>query len=283
MSIEIISPRMGFAIIFFLSLSTNSVEAQYRSHHRSSSYHRHATANIQAQKKQMINMLQSQVSVANQVLANVESKSAISQSMAIEAMSKLNHVRQEIETANAEVHNAFEEVQMIEADILAEQADNSDFADATKAVGLCNQEVHRVFHRLAHTLDDERISTDDARFVEMSRLPESQRITIKSDPEYKFVTEQLSKAEQHLVDVRKKLFEGSKEWRDAKRALDKARQDAREEMAKTKPATMATAHQNQESQQLRNVIENAKLIVAQGEIRLRQLGAKPLASKYSNR
>ncbi len=54
-------------------------------------------------------------------------------------------------------------------------------------------------------------------------------------------------------------------------------------IAKTKPATMAAAHQNQEAQQLRNVIENAKLIVAQGELRLRQLGAKPLASKYGKR
>ncbi len=277
------SRKMGLALILFLSLSTTSVEAQYRSHHRTSSYHRHATANIQAQKKQMINMLQSQVAMANQVLANAESKSAMSQSIAYEAMSKLNHIRQEIETANAEVHNAFEEVQMIEADILAEQASNSEFAEATKAVGLCNQEVHRVFHSLAHTPEDEKISTEDSRFVEMSRLPESQRITIKSDPEYKFVTEQLAKAEQHVVDVRKKLFEGSKEWRDAKRTLDKARQDAREEMAKTKPATMAATHQNQEAQQLRNVIENAKLIVAQGELRLRQLGAKPLASKYGKR
>ncbi len=277
------SRKMGLALILFLSLSTTSVEAQYRSHHRTSSYHRHATANIQAQKKQMINMLQSQVAMANQVLANAESKSAMSQSIAYEAMSKLNHIRQEIETANAEVHNAFEEVQMIEADILAEQAGNSEFAEATKAVGLCNQEVHRVFHSLAQTPEDEKISTEDSRFVEMSRLPESHRITIKSDPDYKFVTEQLAKAEQHVVDVRKKLFEGNKEWRDAKRTLDKARQDAREEMAKTKPATMAATHQNQEAQQLRNVIENAKLIVAQGELRLRQLGAKPLASKYGKR
>ncbi len=277
------SRNMGLAFILLVSLSTTSVEAQYRSHHRTSSYHRHAIANIQAQKMQMINMLQSQVAMANQVLANAESKSAISQSIAYEAMSKLNHIRKEIETANGEVHNAFEEVQMIEADILAEQAGNSEFAEATKAVGLCNQEVHRVFHSLAQTPEDEKTSTEDSRFVEMSRLPESQRITIKSDAEYKFVTEQLAKAEQHVVDVRKKLFEGSKEWRDAKRTLDKARQDAREEMAKTKPATMAATHQNQEAQQLRNVIENAKLIVAQGELRLRQLGAKPLASKYGKR
>ena len=86
-----------------------------------------------------------------------------------------------------------------------------------------------------------------------------------------------------MSDVRKKLFENSKEWRDAKRTLDKARQDAREEMAKSKPATMTAAHQNQEAHQLRIVTENAEHIVAQGELRLRQLGAKPLASKYEKR
>ncbi len=66
--------------------------------------------------------------------SNAESSSAMSQSMAVEAMSKLNHIRQEIEAANSDLHKNFEEVQMIEADILAGQSDHSEFAEATKAV-----------------------------------------------------------------------------------------------------------------------------------------------------
>ena len=274
------SRRIALAIVFILFLSTTTVEAQYRSHYRNSSYHRNAMAMVQAQKRQMISMLQSQIVSANQVLANAESKSAMSQSLAYEAMSKLNQIRKEMESANSEVHEAFKELQMIEADILAGQADPSEFAQATKAVKNSNQEVHRVFHKLTQTPEEEKISTDDSRIVEMARLTESQRVKIKSDPDYKSATDELTAAEQHVADVRKKLFENSKEWKDAKRTLDKARQDSRAEIAKAKPASLAAAHQNQETQQLRNVIENAKLIVAQGDLRLRQLGAKPMTSNY---
>ncbi len=273
---------VGPAIIILVLLST-TVEAQYRGHHRNSSYHRHATAIAQAQKKQMISMLQSQVVSANQVLTNAESKSAMSQSLAYDAMSKLNQIRKEMETANSEVHEAFQELQMIEADILAAQNDRSEFAEATKAVKNSNQEVHRVFHQLTQTPEEEKISTDDSRLIEMSRLPETKRIEIKSNPDYRSAMDELSTADQHLADVRRKLFENSKEWKGAKRTLEKARQESRAEIAKAKPASLTAAHQNQETQNLRNVIENAKLMVAQGELRLRQLGAKPIPSSYGKR
>lgn len=275
--------KIGIAFLFFVTYSTTTVEAQYRSHHRSSSYHRHATAMVQAQKAQMINVLQSQVVLANQILINAESKSAMSQSLAYEAMSKLNHIRKEMESAHADVHHAFQEVQMIEADILAGQDDHSEFAEATRAVDNSNQEVHRVFHKLAQTPEEESISTNDTRLVEMSRLPESERIKIKNDSEYKLAINQLSIAEQQVLVVRKKLMENSKEWRDAKRNLDKTRHDSREEIEKAKPLSIAASNKNQETLQLRNVVENAKLMVAQGELRLRQLGAKPLKSDYGKR
>ena len=139
----------------------------------------------------------------------------VSQSLAYEEMSKLNHIRKERETAHAYVHHAFQEVQMIEADNLAGQDDHSEFAEATRAVDNSNQEVHRVFHKLAQTPEEESISTNETRLVEMSRLPESNK--------------------------------------------------------------------NQETHQLRNVVENAKLMVAQREMRLRQLGAKILKSGYGKR
>ena len=277
------SQKIGIAFLLLVSYSTTTVEAQYRSHHRSSSYHRHANSQVQAQKAQMIKLLQSQVVLANQVLTNATSKSTMSQSLAYEAMSNLNRIRKEIETAHADVHHASQEVHMIEADILASQDDHSAFAKATNAVDNFNQEVHRVFHKLAQTPEEETNSTDGTRKVEMSRLPESQRIMIKNDSEYKLAIDRLSTAEQHVLDVRKKLIENSKEWRDAKRNLDKARQDSREEIQKAKPLSIAAANQNQETMQLQNVIENAKLIVAQGEMRIRQLGAKPLTSSYGKR
>ena len=138
--------KFGIAFLFFATYSTTTVEAQYRSHHRSSSYHRHATAMVQAQKAQMINVLQSQVVLANQILINAVSKSAMTQSLAYEEMSKLNHIRKERETAHAYVHHAFQEVQMIEADNLAGHDDHTEFAEATRAVDNSYQEAHRVFH-----------------------------------------------------------------------------------------------------------------------------------------
>lgn len=269
--------------ILFLVLFSTTVDAQYRGHHRNSSYHRHANAIVQAQKKQMISMLQSQIVSANQVLANAESKSAMSQSLAYDAMSKLNQIRKEMETANSEMHEAFHELQMIEADIMAAQDDRSEFAEATRAVKISNQEVHRVFHNLTQIPEGEKISTDDSRLVEMSRLPESQRMAIKCNPDYKSAMDELSAAEQHVADIRKKLLENNKEWKGAKQTLDKARQESRAEIAKSKPASVTAAHQNQETQNLRSVIENAKLIVAQGELRLRQLGAKQMSSNSGKR
>jgi chromosome segregation ATPase len=275
---------IGLALILFFFSSSGIVEAQYRRHHRNSSYHRQAAVLVQQQRIQMVNTLQSQVALAHQVLANAESNSSMTQSKVYEAMSKLNAIQFEIESANDDVHKAFEEVRMIEADILADQADDSEFVKAKKAVEYRNEDVNHLVHRLAKLSDDDKGSSSSA-FLEMSKLSESERQSVKSNPEYKSATDQVAVAEQHLGEIRKKLFEQSKEWRDAKRSLDKARTETRTETAKMKPAKMTAAQQNQQAQNLRNVIDNAKLVISQGELRLRQLGVnvKPSGSYNGKR
>ncbi len=275
--------HVGVVVFLFLMTSPSQVEAQYRHHYRSSSYHRNAAAMAQAQKRQLISTLQMQLASANQLLASAESKSSMSQSSAFDSMTKLNLIRKEMESASAEAHDAFKELQMVEADILESQSDHSEFAEATKKVNEAKSNLHQVFHELAQTPVEKRDATDDSLFLEMSRLPESQQTELKNNANFRFAKEQLAAAEQQVVDIRKKLFDGSKEWRNAKRTLDSARVESHSEATKAKSATVNAKHQNQESNQLKNVVENAKLVIAQCETRLRQLGVKPTSSNYGKR
>jgi chromosome segregation ATPase len=275
--------HVGIAVFLFFVLSISEVDAQYRHHYRSSSYHRNAAAMAQAQKRQLVSTLQMQLATANQLLANAESRSSISQSSAYDAMNKLNMIRKEMESASAEAHDAFKELQMVEADIMESQSDHSEFAEATKKVNEAKSNLHQVFHELAKTPVENRESTDNSLFLEMSRLPESQQTELKNNDSFRFAKEQLADAEQKVIDIRKKLFDGSKEWRNAKRTLDSARAESHSEAAKAKTATVTAKHQSQESNQLKNVVENAKLVIAQCETRLRQLGVKPTSPNYGKR
>ncbi len=230
----------------------------------------------------MINGLQSQLVLARQVLASAESKSSMTQSNVYEAMSKLNVLRSEIESANDDAHKAFEAVQMIEADILADQADDSQFAKATKDADSGNLDLIRAIRSVANVPEDEKVGTNSP-FFELSRLSESERQTVKNSQDYKSAKEYTSEVEQRVSEIRTMLFDQSKEWRDAKRTLEKARNEKQTETDKMKPVTIAAAHQKQQASNLHNVIENAKQIISQGELRLRQLGVKPSNGKYGKR
>lgn len=274
--------QIGIAVFSFLVIFHSQVEAQYRHHYRSSSYHRNAAAMAQAQKKQWISTLQMQLAAAHQLLSSAESKSSLSQASAYDAMNKLNLIRKEMESASVEAHDAFKELQMVEADIMESQSDHSEFAEATKKVNEAKSNLHEVFHELAQTPVENRQATEDSLFLEMSRLTESQQSELKNNANFRFAKEQLAASEQQVIDIRKKLFDGSKEWRNAKRTLESARVESHSEASKAKSATVTAKHQAQESNQLKNVVGAAKLVIAQCETRLRQLGVQPTSS-YSGK
>ena len=78
-----------------------------------------------------------------------------------------------------------------------------------------------------------------------------------------------------MIVIRKKLFENSKKWMRAKEELDRAHENSRSELEKAKPANVKVLHQKNGLQSVQNVVANARYIISQGELRLRQLGIKP--------
>lgn len=261
----------------FLSFATSPAFAHqrhYQRHYRSSSYHRNANARIQQQKLAMVHTLQAQVQLAKEILSNAESKSSMSQTQALEAMQKLNQVRDKMESSHADVHEALKELQMVEADIQESQPEQSEFAEATRKRDEACKEAHQVMHTLSQTPEGESEQTHDSLFLEMAKLPESERMSVKAEAEYKSAVDKMTATEQQVADIRKKLFDSSKEFREAKLILDKAREESRMQTAKSKPLTATLAHKKQEAIQLSAVIENAKSIIAEGSFRLTQLGVK---------
>jgi hypothetical protein len=294
-NLELKMSKLGNSIAFdsrFVSLSHNKIwsvstrvmlilatipsiaNAQYGNRHRAS-HHRYASSQSTAQRTQMIRTLQSQVTAAKQILTSAESNSAATNAKLNEAMMKLEAIRREMETAHVAVHKASKELYSIEADILANEADDSEFAKATDAVDNLNQELEELLHKLAPPAEDAKGSAKGSWLSQLSKLPEEQRETIKGDPNFKAARESLTLAEKRVMVVRKKLFESSKKWVRAKENLDRAHENSRSEMEKAKPANVKVLHQKNELQSVQNVVANARYIISQGELRLRQLGIQP--------
>ena len=261
-------------VLFILATIPSIANAQSKNHHRAS-HHRFASSQATAQRTQMIRTLQSQVTAAKQILTSAESNSATTSAKLNEAMMKLESIRRKMETAHVAVHKASKELYSIEADILANEADDSEFAKATDAVDNLNQELEDLLHKLAPPAEEVKGSAKGSWLSQLSKLPEEQQETIKGEPIFKAARESLTLAEKRVIVIRKKLFENSKKWMRAKEELDRAHENSRSELEKAKPANVKVLHQKNGLQSVQNVVANARYIISQGELRLRQLGIKP--------
>lgn len=256
-------------ILMSMTLSFGLCSEAFASRHRSSYYHRRAAAIAQAQRSQMIRALKSQVSAANQVLKTAESQSAATSADVAALMRNLDGIRRDMESAHNDIHEAAKELRLVEADILDDQPADSDFAKAEQEQAEANAALVHLADSYAPEASEKELTTWSDL---LEKLPKPKLDAIKADPEFGKLIENLRASESQLAAVRKKVFESDAKWIAAKKALDKASRHSRSEIPNPRPDAVKVQTEKQELRQLQIVVENARALVAQGELRLHQLG-----------
>lgn len=242
---------------------------------------RQAAAAAKARKAQQIKSIQQQLSVARQILANAESQTAMSQGEVNQALAKLSGIRTEIESAEDDVEQAVKTLHAIEAEILAEQPPDSEFATALAAETQAKDDVHRAIHRVLGLPEHPGQSVDAALLNDVAEISAAQRQALDSDVNYLVAQQDLKDAAARVEKLRRQLFQANADWIAAERDLSEAHTRAREGTEQAKTAGLSSLDDRQDLSRAQNVAAAARALVAQGEARLRQLGAKPAASSGS--
>lgn len=242
---------------------------------------RSAAAAAKARKAQMIKTIQQQVAAAQKVLSAAESQAAMSGDQVKQALSQLSGIRTEIESAHENVAEAATTLREIEAEILAEQKSDSPLELAKKDLRRAQEAVHLTIHAVLDLPNHHEHSGERGRLADLASISSSERATLGDDARYHASLRELNEAARRVKELREALFEGDPEWVAAQRALADAQQRSRESTQQAQTAGLGSLGDRQNLHNAQQIAATARAIIAQGETRLRQLGAKPTSNSKS--
>ena len=272
-------PFTATLVIAVLLTGVFATDADAAKRRRHSS--RRPSATTQAQKNQAIKSIQQQVAAAQGVLSAAQSQTTMSQSQVSEAMSKLKKIRSDIEVAHDDVQQASKSLREIEAEIVAEQTPESEYGKAKTAFDDAQHASHLIIHRLAGLPGTIDANESRSGLDHLSGLTAEQQKELEADTAYQTAERQLQLAASTLKELRQKLFESDSDWTAGQRELLDAKQRSSEETRQVKSVGLESLRDQQQLNHAQQVAMEARRVIAQGEVRLRQLGAKQLPSKSS--
>jgi chromosome segregation ATPase len=209
-----------------------------------------------------VNAIQQQVDDAKSVLSVAESRAAMSQRQIDEAAQKLSSIRDTLEKERSNIAEAGKTLRAIEAEIVAAQPEDSDFAHAQAAVDDAKKALNREMRRVVST-------------TESGKLTPSQKEALEEDSAYRFARQEMQKAAKELDSLRQKLFRANEDWLAARREQIDAEKAAREQKKQAGTTGLGSLSDKQDLRTARGVASAAMTVVAMGELRLRQLGVRP--------
>ena len=120
--------------------------------------------------------------------------------------------------------------------------------------------------------------------VDVAKLKPEQRAALEADSGYQPATGNLKVSANNLRTLRKKLFDSNSDWIAGKNELLDAKRRSTEDKRQASLVGAESRRDKQLLNQAQQLAWEARRVIAEGEVRLRQLGAKPLGSKspYGN-
>jgi hypothetical protein len=223
---------------------------------------RRAAANAAAQRQRLIGKLRQQLSAAQDVLATAQSQGAASQQALDAAASKLSSIRDELEQSRLDANEGQKAMHEIEAEILAEQPADSEYARVKAEVENAKTALNREVRRILPAADSAKLSETDRQMLE-------------EDAEYRRARLALQSAAKMLDRVRQKLFRADPDWVSAEKDLYAARQEEHEQEQAATTTGVGTLSDKQDLRSAQGLAAAAQAVIAKAEARLRRLGVNP--------
>jgi hypothetical protein len=228
------------------------------------------------QKARMVAAAQQQLAMARQVLAQAEMEANDAQSVINPAQERIEGARKSISDAKSGALESSKTQKSIEAEILGAQSETSDYAKANIAFLEAQDEVKTTTEDALsndeYLAKKAAISKEDGYAANMTKLRAE---TLQNDMAYQKAFDKLKASRVVLNRIKMDLFKGSTEWEAAvaankEHAADetKANQEATKGAFKKMPAVRKLREANA-------VADEARASIAQAEMMLKSLGAKP--------
>jgi hypothetical protein len=269
------------SIVLVTSLLSGTSNARRSGHYRGRS--RRSSAISRAYRAQAIQNIRAQVSLARSVLANAESQAAMSQATVSNSISQLSGIREQIEGAHDDVAQAAKTLHELEKDILDEQTPDSELKIAETVLQQAKNSMHAALHRVFNIPHKSGESNESARLIEFESLSNEQKEILEKDPGYQIAQRDLQTAAAQVAQRRREVFLADKEWVEARQALAEADRHSRKGTQQATTAGMSLFGGQQKLHSSQQLAASARSIIAFGEARLRQLGAKSGSSSSSSK
>jgi hypothetical protein len=231
---------------------------------------RQAAAAAAAQKQRLVERLRRQLDAARGVLSAAQSSGSLSQQALDEAARKLSSIRTELEQVRLDAKEAEKTMRGIEAEILAEQAPDSEYVHAKMAVDEAKQLLQRESRRVFPAADP-------------ARLTAAQREMLENDEGYQRAKAKLEFAAKALDRERQKLFRADPQWTAAQKDLYAARQEEDRQEQTSVATGVGTLDDKQNLKSAQSLAAAAQSVIGLAEARLRRLGVNPDEQRDSKR
>ncbi|GAA4469722.1 hypothetical protein [Novipirellula rosea] len=272
-----------FALVMTMCVVVFAVDADAGTRRKNSSRGRHNAAAIQAQKTRMIRSIQNQIADARKVLSSIESKTAMTQKEAEQAMEKLASIHSEIEAERLDVPKAMKDMRGIEEDILAEQLPESELKVAMANMDRLKEAMHLVIHQMLGLPEHSGATSLNEGLFDLSKLTAEQQKTLDANSEYQSTEQKLASAAARVRQLREKLFAKDSDWIAAKQDVIDASKEALADKRELKSTVVHAAAEKSKLDNARQIEAVARAAIARGEARLRQLGVKSTEVKSTTK
>ncbi len=262
------SPLVLIAVVTLaLVLSSSEAEAQRRG--------RSGAAAAAARKRAMIASIQSRLTAARQLLAAAENQTQMSQGEVNQAVSKLSEIRTSLESDEQEAAEAAKSLHEIEDAVLDK---SSEFRLLEQALDTAKDDLHAVVHKVIKRLGKHAdVADDTCRMADMAQLSNEERKRLEEDKDYQKAVELMEAQARKVTQLRQKLFQADPQWVAVRKEAADATRKARQERAQASATGIGSLDDRRNLRTAKGIAADARVAIAECEVLLQRLGAKPAA------
>lgn len=257
-------------LLTVLMLLPDDLHARSRGRNRNS-----GAAAAAAKRKQMISSIQAQIAEAKKVLAMAQSQVQMSQSEVNAAVGKLQGVASQLGSLNTEHDSQLRALHELEKKLLDGVPEGSPLDKADDLVEQKLEELDEAFHQATGIHQHDEPVSSAIRAEENRNLTSDQKMNLAQNPSYQLALKEVKDAVSDLEKCKKDVLTADSEWSRLHAAYIESSKELRSTKSNSQGTGLESLKAHQGLNKSKQLADAAKNYIAQGELKIRQLGGNP--------
>jgi chromosome segregation ATPase len=257
-------------LLTVLMMLPNDLYARSRGRNRNS-----GAAAAAAKRKQMIASIQTQIAEAKKVLAMAESQVQLSQSEVNAAVGKLQGVSSQLNSMNTEHDAQLRALHELEKKLLDGVPEGSPLDNADDLLEQKLEELDEAFHLATGIHQHQEPVSSAIRAQENRNLTSNQKTELSLNPGYQTALQEVKDAVSNLEKCKREVLSSDSEWSRLHTAYVESSKELRSTKSNSQGTGLESLKAHQGLNKSKQLADAAKIFIAQGELKIRQLGGSP--------